>query len=760
MSSFYGGKEGRTYHIVARYDSVAAMVTQFQKGGAYTEANYGEYVIIDTIKNLNQRSNPQNGLLFRRGFDYNQAAAVKPDVNNYKDQDNKIIKQAWNKAWSDWVAAPGGGAIYVGQIVGSKGDTPEVVPVIWDDSFAQTAVRGDFSKGKEVDSQTGDITYHDTVRIGYEEVKDTDDNTTGAKIAFDIPSTVFEAVPDPNNSPYSEFNVQRVYQDFDPQTEEPVDHPFYYKWQFTIPGGKHGTDIYQMKKEIGQDIQYQKTKDIDLVEGKIYWIKQENEYVQVEEPSVDQLSEYYEQSGILVDGDLNNIQPEDEYITYSVRDYSETAEGDETVHLGRWPYRVIDRFVTNNKVRTFFNWSVGQSESDIVKVPVGTIWNSGQTDADGNLICAVCIHADDVSLSTPPTGPFTVGRQFYAEVDTGKPSIWRVIILPEQAPANSATIEYKAGEDDTIDLMRSIDYVTMDQNGNMFVYYSDSDIPYYLMTSRTLGEVNYDSDRGQIQIRYKGESGVSTKPFYTIKDIVLENSTLKITYAQGGVTNTRTFSFPMLASSEAIKLENQNAITNPDGMYFSYSLQGGSKYPASSPLNLPLAFRRQGDSLLVLYSDPSVRAAIPQGQYYELPWDDPITGTHYNSLKWYNFGPIGSQYHAWGEYTLDQLKTTYANGLSGDREGWLVTTVYPETGQQDSRRYILAYDYTGGTHQLPDGTESQWYEIMSIDQAITSDPLYSVLVSDDDGTGKPTKTSDASKLSINGLWFVTSGGHD
>ncbi len=26
------------------------MVHEFQKGGAYTEANYGQYVIIDTIK--------------------------------------------------------------------------------------------------------------------------------------------------------------------------------------------------------------------------------------------------------------------------------------------------------------------------------------------------------------------------------------------------------------------------------------------------------------------------------------------------------------------------------------------------------------------------------------------------------------------------------------------------------------------------------------------------------------------------------------
>jgi len=41
MSSFYGGKEGRTYNIVQRYDSVAQMAEAFSGGGAYTGANYG-----------------------------------------------------------------------------------------------------------------------------------------------------------------------------------------------------------------------------------------------------------------------------------------------------------------------------------------------------------------------------------------------------------------------------------------------------------------------------------------------------------------------------------------------------------------------------------------------------------------------------------------------------------------------------------------------------------------------------------------------
>ena len=151
----------------------------------------------------------------------------------------------------------------------------------------------------------------------------------------------------------------------------------------------------------------------------------------------------------------------------------------------------------------------------------------------------------------------------------------------------------------------------------------------------------------------------------------------------------------MLASSEAIKLENQDDITNINGMYFTYSLQGSGKYPASDPLNFPIAFKRQGESLLVLYSDPAVRAAIPSDKAYISDWTDSRTGKSYSNLRWYNFGPIGAQYHAWGEYTLEQLKTTYANGLGNDeatkdKEGWLVTTTYIKTGDTDPTRYVLA----------------------------------------------------------------------
>ena len=71
--SFYGGKQGRSFHIVERYDSVYEMVSKFQEGTNYTDVAFDEYVLIDTILNNNQKSNPENGLLYRRGYNYQES---------------------------------------------------------------------------------------------------------------------------------------------------------------------------------------------------------------------------------------------------------------------------------------------------------------------------------------------------------------------------------------------------------------------------------------------------------------------------------------------------------------------------------------------------------------------------------------------------------------------------------------------------------------------------------------------------------------
>ena len=87
MDSFYGGKQGVDFVLRAAFPSVAAMVSAFKGGPAYTDVWYNEYCIIDTPN----KNDADNGKIYRRGLEY---------------QNNM------------------GGAIYVGQIVGPSSGTP------------------------------------------------------------------------------------------------------------------------------------------------------------------------------------------------------------------------------------------------------------------------------------------------------------------------------------------------------------------------------------------------------------------------------------------------------------------------------------------------------------------------------------------------------------------------------------------------------------------------------------------------------------
>jgi hypothetical protein len=88
--SFYGGKAGYSFVITRSFETVEEMIEQFQKGPAFTEVKYGEYVIIDTV----DKNNPDNGSIYQR-------------TANYTDKDT-------------------GGAVLLGSIVGPAGPAPHI----------------------------------------------------------------------------------------------------------------------------------------------------------------------------------------------------------------------------------------------------------------------------------------------------------------------------------------------------------------------------------------------------------------------------------------------------------------------------------------------------------------------------------------------------------------------------------------------------------------------------------------------------------
>jgi hypothetical protein len=114
MSSYYGGKPGKSFIIVETFDSIASMTEKFKLGPVYTDVAFDEYVIINT----QHKHNPENGQIFRRGYDYNSDRKI---MNYQLVQDDKKQNQKYEA-----VAIFAHGAIYVGTIAGPAGRAPQL----------------------------------------------------------------------------------------------------------------------------------------------------------------------------------------------------------------------------------------------------------------------------------------------------------------------------------------------------------------------------------------------------------------------------------------------------------------------------------------------------------------------------------------------------------------------------------------------------------------------------------------------------------
>ena len=72
MNSFYGGKQGSSFIIAQTYTTIAEMVANFGKNNSACPVNFDEYALINTVN----KNNPENGQVFRRGYDYNSGRKI------------------------------------------------------------------------------------------------------------------------------------------------------------------------------------------------------------------------------------------------------------------------------------------------------------------------------------------------------------------------------------------------------------------------------------------------------------------------------------------------------------------------------------------------------------------------------------------------------------------------------------------------------------------------------------------------------------
>lgn len=255
-NSFYGGRQGASFVIQEKYKSIKApdvtneiwnkiiredlglaeganisneqreswnkqycMVSAFQQGNSYKTVNYDEYVIIDT----ENKNDPDNGRIYRRGYDYN---------NNM------------------------GGALYVGQIVGPAGLAPhtemktinEVESIKETEGFEYRRGKGEYAvtNASLIAGKNEDGTFNDAIEWSCCSVRDANSHESTAHIGFKFPYTVIDFTAK-SVSAYTSDKAELVSR-VDDET-----HPFYEKWQLQVPKGIKGDALKNLRESTNAD---------------------------------------------------------------------------------------------------------------------------------------------------------------------------------------------------------------------------------------------------------------------------------------------------------------------------------------------------------------------------------------------------------------------------------------------------------------------------------------------------------------------------
>ena len=901
MNSFYGGKQGRTYHIVQRFDCVninsfeaeyidqynesktieqqinsiptfpiqeqtsylkgevykiqnsdsaiyyliiedfdltgiddatlkrqallehsseiKAMVQEFQKGGAYTRVNYGQYVIIDTIKNRNHKSDLENGLLFRRGFDYNQTDIVeKPDIKDeqfYSNDEYHIFdKIKWQAAWSAWVENVGGGAIYIGQIVGPQGDTPQLVPITWE----QLQDKKDYSYQEvnpvsETYGWTQEDGYDDTVKVATVTLKDNDGNITGANLAFDIPQPTIivsaqsvnaygsEAVESKDRTRTHEdiasgkkdpnIQITVIHQDNDPtkkiiryenlihlhtatgkdgwiwQYEEGwdetmpgheehrqrknVSHPFYYNYDIAIPRGIHGNDISSVQIETAEEI-----------------IETEPEYIYDVKQILYNIVKYYEYE----DG-WSEEMPGSEQHRFPVYWQEDDENFDPETCCTKIYWQPNDPGVERH--RTLITNEKDSNGNDLITTDKYLTFSlkSYEAQEQGTIIDA---HHGRYPYKVIQTIIENIkNRKFYISGDA------KIGDLYQYNNTDFFAICVHAGSLDSVDNLipegQLVEGITIGEGGDKSIWriikLPETSSPHSLTIDYTYGEDSLPIDTHFIDYFYMDNHGYIHVVFadQTEHTVGFVRSIEKVRY-------------------QIIENQGRFAFDFSDGTTDSFSV------------NLPLDIKRVGDNIAILYSDQQ-KAAEEQAQgipYYSLEYE--------NQQKLYKIlANTTGGYHIQGDFKLIDLVQyedpvthqiqrgklfngieNYGEGNEG-RAGWVVSI--QENIDGEDTYVIYAYDYNTDNYKYDDQNQllppyiieevpytwiddqeeqhttiltncpTYWYSVETLSLTnINPEYFYIIDKRKNNIQNMPDNTAKANHMNVNGLWFEVSTGHD
>lgn len=812
MYSFYGGKEGRTYDLVAHYDSIYKMVQAFQDGAANVDAKYNEYVIIDTIINRNDKTDPENGIIYRRGLNFNedfdpqrvlqgdashslspddtQSVTLRGEIDQrYTDEtipeegtgteligvqvprfkhyeyyirdidgvptaeihpgelilDETTQVPLFNITWKKFVTNPGGGAEYVGQVVGPQGESPLTRLVDWDtfeEEYLHNQGNMEPVKGELIANRRpgyDGAEYVDDIKYGYCNVRDAQGNVYGAVLSMDMPYTVFKFDFESGSAYGPVVREVATYDDLPSEVEvskevyyHVVDEDVYYIWD-------DSRQIKTVVNEVANEAALPAAADVNTKQ--LYYRLDNNKYYHgIVSSSWDEEEQEIISTVTWEEITYRSYLPDPGYVATELWIADTSA-----LNAADWKYTNLLRECADSQVHNFYkHYNVtipkGVHGTDFVQ------FNPVNPANEYNLVYRWKVYDDPETKET--------GHEYSASVGTLK-----VIKDTEMLSTDTTT-------SDLISFIK-INYFTKDIQGN----YEHDDIPI-----RRIDRVTLDGQGGVAVTYVEGNNTTSENlnpgnplQWITRVELVPDTKQVRVTYntinRDTGEQNTWT-STEQLKIVDEIGIENDRDLAGRKTFYYKYNVgEVGAEDNPHIPmgelaLNEIVETKLVGDNIVVLYSDSALRAEVyASGNYYELPytgglWDASTPDVRKNNTDyfyWANLGPSLSGEHIFGQFaSVEALRQAYPNGFgtdatSGGREGWIATVT---TGTAPNiTTSLYAFDYV---------TAHDWYMVSSITQN-RIDPG-SVIMVDSPSAGAdnmPATSAKDSTLLNNGYWFVT-----
>lgn len=264
-NSFYGGRRGTSFVIVKNYLDIPQMVNNFARGNDYTEVGFEEYVII----NNPNKNHPDNGKIFRRGYDFNSNKTISGYVLVNKNDNSIVISsdsaeyeaalesQDYEFQFIENIQAHG--AEYIGNIIGPAGKAPLLNMTSYESVQNMAAAEGfknRRSSGLYSPSETNpglipgkdkNGNYHDAIEWQcYSVSMDKFADETQAYIGFKFPYLVTQMQTqqvepyDGNGDAVDMSSIAR-------SNDDPGTHPYYNKWHLKIPKGIPGDALRNLR---------------------------------------------------------------------------------------------------------------------------------------------------------------------------------------------------------------------------------------------------------------------------------------------------------------------------------------------------------------------------------------------------------------------------------------------------------------------------------------------------------------------------------